>query len=72
MDDTIGVLRFGQPDAIGRQLSGAIWNPSPIFNFLVKSRRVKGANFQTIVKNPTRTTLNLLIEAAQELEKGGG
>jgi Asp/Glu/hydantoin racemase len=71
MSDSIGVLRFGHPDAAGRQLSGAIWNPGPAFSFPVKGKGVSGADFDTIVKNPTKATLNLLIKAAQELEHEG-
>jgi aspartate/glutamate racemase len=68
---TIGVLRFGHPDATSRQLSGAIWDPGPNFDFTVKNKGVDGADFETIVKNPTKKTLKLLTRAAQELEKGG-
>jgi Asp/Glu/hydantoin racemase len=69
MEPFIGVLCWEEDSATGK-LIGANWNPKT-FSFPIKIKMIKGANFETIVKNPTIDMLNRLIRGAQEFESEG-
>jgi len=72
---TIGMLCWEQGRiAYGLELlstlPGNATNPAT-FSFPVKYERIKGANFETIVKKPNRDILQAMIEAAQKMAKDG-
>lgn len=69
MKPFIGVLCWEEDSATGK-LVGANWYPKT-FGFPIRNKRIKGTNYETIVKNPTVETLNLLIRGAQEFEREG-
>ncbi len=69
MKPFIGVLCWEEDSATGKLL-GVNWNPNT-FNFPIKIKRIKGLNYETVVKNPNEKTLNLLIKGAKEFEREG-
>jgi len=68
--EVIGLLawEYGLP-SFSKNI-GDIMNPQT-FSFPLKIVRIKGANFETIVKRPNLKVLNSMIKAAQQLEKEG-
>lgn len=65
----IGVLCWEEDSATGR-LIGVNWNPKT-FAFPIKVKRLKGLNYETVVKSPNEKTLRLLIKGAQEFDREG-
>ncbi len=53
------------------EIPGELINPDT-FKFPIRYRKVKGANFKTIVEEPNRVVLESMKREAKVLEKEGG
>ncbi len=52
------------------KIPGHIQHPET-FNFPVKYERIKGANFNTVVKNPSKEVLENMVKVSKRFEKEG-
>ncbi|MBT4092075.1 MAG: aspartate/glutamate racemase family protein [Deltaproteobacteria bacterium] len=70
----IGILGWEEGTEITlsqlEEMPGNIANPNT-FDFPVLYRRVKGANFQTVVKSPNQKVLREMIKSARQMEAEG-